>query len=291
MRTRLLAVSLLTTSLLAACDRHAARREVVATPATADVMAAESATTAPPPQPSAAPGPGGQRRSAFSRHPPSSNSSNADAIDECTQVGGIYFSCRSAYFEEKDPVVKRYLRRIAEGQAAGVSSYAHQGPRVDPGSLPHAEVPGMCDPKKPCRAKSESGELNAAVSCLARAFAESGMNDPAGAKAAHALACKCDPKDGSFPGYNGTAFLCDAAGKPAFIAPKMKVDEGKDIVDCAICEPERGPSACQREIERLRTVDPELATYVETRQVPRCQTPNEGPHNWGDWSFSKSSPG
>jgi hypothetical protein len=271
----------------------------VATPATADVMAAASATPAPtgsapspapPPQPSAAPATGGQQRSAFSRRPPSSNNGNADAIDECTQVGGNYFSCRYAYFEQKDAVVKRYLWRIAEGQAAGVSSYAHKGPKVDPGSLPHAEVPGMCDPRKPCRAKSESGELNAPVSCLAAAFAQSGMNDPAGAKRAHALACKCDPKEGSFPGYNGTAFFCDAAGKPAFIAPKMQADEGKDIVDCAICHPERGPSACQREIERLRTVDAELATYVETRQVSRCKTPNEGPYTWGDWSFSKSSP-
>jgi hypothetical protein len=188
-----------------------------------------------------------------------------------------------AYFGEADPVVKRYLWRIAQGHAAGESGYAHKGPPVEPGSLPHAEVPFMCDPRKPCRSTNEHGELNSAVSCLARALQSSGMNDPAGAKAAHAHACRCDPKEGSFPGYNGTSFLCDAAGKPAFIAPKMKAEEGKDILDCAECRPERGPSACQREIERLRTADPALATYIETRQVPRCQTPNEGPRDWDNW--------
>jgi hypothetical protein len=288
MRKGILALSLLLASLLAACEPRATRREVGVTAATAAVTAAGSAAPAAtgsepataPPEPTAAPG---KRRSVFARHPPHSSNSDADAIDECTQVGGNYFSCRYAYFSEADPVAKRYLWRIAQGHAAGESGYAHSGPPIEPGSLPHAEVPSMCDPRKPCRSKNENGEINGAVNCLARALAASEMNDPAGAKVAHAHACRCDPQEGSFPGYNGTSFICDAAGKPVFIAPKMKADEGKDIIDCAVCHPERGPSACQREIERIRTVDPALSTYVETRQVPRCKTPNEGPRDWDTW--------
>lgn len=214
----------------------------------------------------------------FVRHPPHSLNSDADAVDECTQVGGNYFSCRGAYGNEKDPVLKRYLWRIQEAGAAGEHDYSHKGPPET--DLPHAEVPYMCDPAKPCNATNESGELNSAVSCLARAYAEQMANRPGAARAAHAHACKCDPTDGAVPGYNATPFLCDKAGKPAFIAPGMKSDEAADILACAACEPKSGPKACAREVARLETSDAELAAHIRTRQIPRCQTPNDGPRSW-----------
>lgn len=238
-----------------------------AAPATATATATASAQVAPP-----RPG------SPFVRHPPHSTNSDADAVDACTQVGGNYFSCRGAYFDEANPVLKRYLWRIAQGQVAGESGYSHRGPPDT--DLPHAEVPFMCDPTKACNATNESGELNHATSCLARAFADQIANKPAAALAAHKHACKCNSKEASFPGYNSTPFICDDRGRPAFIAPKMKADEGADIVLCASCEPKKGPAACKREIERLQKEDAELARHIETRQIPRCQTPNEGPNNW-----------
>jgi hypothetical protein len=233
-----------------------------------------------PPAPSATPGASARRGSVFVRHPPHSANSDADAVDACTQVGGNYFSCRGAYFDETDPVAKRYLWRIAQGGAAGESGYVYRGEAIRQGEVPHAEVPFMCDPRKPCRFKSEHGELNGATSCLARASEAYLMKDAATARAAHARACSCDREEGSFPGYNRTPYICDAAGRAAFIAPAMKKEEGKEILDCAICHPERGPAACQREIERLRTSDPPLSAYIEARQIPRCKTPNEGPREW-----------
>lgn len=135
----------------------------------------------------------------------------------------------------------------------------------------------MCDLKKPCGARNQHGELKHAESCLARAHV---AEDVATARAAHALACKCEPKEVAFVGYNATPYICDDKGRPAFLAPNMNKDEGADIVDCAICHPQRGPAACQREITRLKTSDPELAAHVETKQVRRCQTPNQGPYTW-----------
>jgi hypothetical protein len=258
----------------------------VATPSTSDATSTSSSASAALPTatsasttPSAAATPV-DPNAAFVRHPPSSNNSDADAVDECTQHGGNYFSCRSAYESEQDPVTKRYLYRIAQGSAAGESGYKHTGPKEDPGSLPHAEVPGMCDPKKPCGAKDESGDLNGATECLARVLASVIANDPAGAKAAHAHACKCNAKAASIPGYNGTPYICDAAGKPAFIAPTLNKREGKEIVACASCDPKDGPAACKTEIDRLKALDAELAAYVATKQVRRCQTANTGPGQW-----------
>lgn len=279
---RLHAIALLVTAsgLLTACDggdtppaaSATASASAAPSPATSGSATAPAPATPPPISAPVTPAPTG---TAFVRHPPHSHNSDADAVDECTQSGGNYFSCRGAYFREQDPVLRRYLYRIAQGHAAGVSGYRPRAPSEE--GPPHAEVPFMCDVKKPCGAKNEHGELNSATSCLALAFAADSVVT---ARAAHALACKCDPQDGAFPGYNSTAYLCDEKGRPAFIAPKMKKDEGADIVDCAICHPQRGPAACQREVARLKTSDPALASHVETKQIRRCQTPNEGPYTW-----------
>jgi hypothetical protein len=280
MRYHASALFFLVFGLLAACDGGdgpASGAMPVTSASTATPPGSSTATAAAPASPSssatpAVPAPAG---TAFVRHPPHSHNSDADAVDECTQSGGNYFSCRGAYFDEQDPVLKRYLYRIAQGHAAGVSSYGPRGPSDE--SPPHAEVPFMCDVKKPCGAKNEHGDLNSAMSCLALALT---ADNVATARAAHALACKCNSTEGAFPGYNGSAYVCDEKGRPAFIAPKMKKDEGADIVDCAICHPQRGPAACQREIARLKASDAELAAHVETKQIRRCQTPNDGPYTW-----------
>src|SRR4051812_31201827 len=73
--------------VLAACERRASPPEVVATPASADMKVAGSAVPAETasgsataaPEPSAAPGGSTKRGSAFVRHPPHSNNSDADA--------------------------------------------------------------------------------------------------------------------------------------------------------------------------------------------------------------------
>lgn len=264
--------------LLGACQQRAPAPEVATVvAASAEPRTAEAPSAAPPPSASAkAPAPSG---TAFVRRPPHSTNSDADGVDECTQVGGNYFSCRGALAEEKDPVLKRYLYRIAQGYAAGIADYRHDGP-AEQGSLPHAEVPYMCDPSKSCKARNVHGELNHPTSCLARTYAEVLMNNGAAARAAHAKACKCDAKEAAFPGYNHTAFICDAAGKPAFIAPKMKDDEGADIIACARCEPKQGPAACEREIARLASADPALSKHIAEKQVRRCQTANDGPNEW-----------
>jgi hypothetical protein len=207
----------------------------------------------------------------FLRSPPSSHKPDADAVDECTQHGGSYFSCRGAYEGEEDPVVKRYLYRIAQAHAAGVKGYGKVGPPTDMGGLPHAEVPGMCEPARPCDAKTESYGLNDPMSCLALAHAHYDSN-PGASKAAHLHACRCGGNKRSFIGYNTSAFICDDAGKPSFLAPDMKADEARAILSCAMCEPKEGPAACKADAERLRASDAELAKHVEQTQVRRCQT-------------------
>lgn len=221
------------------------------------------------------------RGTAFVRHPPHSGNSNADWVDECTQTGGNYFSCSGALREAqeaKQDVYRRYLWRISQAYSPGEKTYRGGGSGMEDGP-PHAEVPYMCDVSKPCGASVDGQTWNAAVNCLARAQIETSA---AKARAAHAHACKCDPKGGLVPGYNHTPFICDENGKPAFIAPDMSADEAKDILDCAICHPKRGAKACERDIGRLSTTDKDLATFIEQKQIPRCQTPNEGPREWMD---------
>ncbi|NUO51737.1 MAG: hypothetical protein HOV80_23035 [Polyangiaceae bacterium] len=256
----------------AASSASAARPTGVASVASASAAAPSASASASASAPAAPIDP----NAPFVRSPPSSHKASADAVDECTQSGGNYFSCRGAYLGEADPVLKRYLFRIAQAQAAGVKVYGKAGPPQDMGGLPHAEVPAGCDPKKPCDIKDDGLVTNTAVPCLALAHAQHG-SDPAAAKAAHVHACKCDAKDGTFIGYNSSAFICDKDGKPAFLAPDMKKDEAKDILDCAICEPKLGAAACKADADRLRKADAELAAFVETKQVRRCQTPDPEP--------------
>jgi hypothetical protein len=213
----------------------------------------------------------------FVRHPPHTTNSDADAIDLCTQTGGNYFSCGGAHGSETDPIMRRYLLRIAKGHVAGVSGYGKRS-GSDETDIPHAEVPFMCDVTKPCGYKDATGnEWNSGATCFARAHIAGTV---AAARKAHEHACKCNPGAGPLAGYNQTAYICDDRGRPAFLAPDMPKDEGADIIDCAICQPSRGPGACEREAKRLESTDKELAELIRKRQMARCRTPNEGPGSW-----------
>src|SRR5688572_31744977 len=123
--------------------------------------------TAPAPEPSTDPkntaapsasvAPTAPTGTAFVRSPPGSE---GDVVDDCTQVGGNYFSCNGAYRAATDPVVKRYLWRIAQGRAAGRSGYTRVGKPGETDGMPHAEVPYMCQLDKPCGFKSNEGDVN-----------------------------------------------------------------------------------------------------------------------------------
>ncbi|NUP10293.1 MAG: hypothetical protein HOW73_29940 [Polyangiaceae bacterium] len=196
----------------------------------------------------------------------------ADVIDECTHIGGSYVSCYAHYHSDLGAVQKRYLRRIAQGLAGPRKDYS-----VGPGGMfdegfPHAEIPGMCDLSKPCGFKDASGEHNSAFQCLAKTYQALDERDAKTAKAAHELACKCDPKGGDFPAYLESEAICDEQGKPAFIAAGMPKDELDDITACARCDKAKGRAACDREIERLKTSDAELSKWIADEQIPRCQT-------------------
>ncbi len=231
-----------------------------------------------PPSASAAAKP--RRDAPFVRVPPHSANSDADWVDACLQVGGSYYSCGGAIREADaagDQAYRRFLWRIAQAHAAGKSTYDN-GPDSDD-DVAHAEVPAMCDVTKPCGGDPSTMVSNTAETCLSRTLTET---SPARARAAHAKACQCDKAEGAIPAYNGTPFICDAAGKPAFIAPGMKPDVAKDILDCALCHPKRGPKACEAEMKRHAASDAELAAFILDRHIPRCQTKNEGPRSWDE---------
>lgn len=241
-------------------------------PKTATPLPAEPPLSPPPP----APEPAKPDPNAPFVHVPVDRTS--DPVDGCTQVGGNYFSCRIAYEETSDPIIKRYLLRIARGYAAGIDSYRGRGtPMSDDETLAHAEMPAMCDLSKPCDYTDGSAEFNKPTNCLARAFDERLRHHPKEAKAAHALACKCNGKKPAFIGYNASAEICDENGQPAFIAPNLPADEGADIVACARCDAAEGPGACKREIARLQETDDEVARYIAQHRIPRCQTPDKTP--------------
>lgn len=232
----------------------------------ASASASPSVTSAPP------------RDAPFVRRPPHSANEPADALDECLQVGGSYFSCSGAILAEQDPVLRRYLVLVAKAHVAGQVGYAWPGPPNE--DHPHAEVPGMCAVELPCRAQRDGLTMNeSAAVCLARAQVAMEEKRPAEARAAHALACKCDPEGGKLPGYNHTRFVCEGA-KPAFFAPSMPKDQAADVLACASCNPKTGPKACEREMARLAKDDAALAQWIEKRQLPRCQTAIGSPRSW-----------
>ena len=119
--------------VVAACDDDTPPPKVAADARTATIEASRSAAPDAKPTASATTASQDAAGSApFRRSPPRSWKDGADAVDECTQVGGSYFSCRSAIDEEKDPLMKRYLLRIAKGYVAGLDGYGSPGTADNP---------------------------------------------------------------------------------------------------------------------------------------------------------------
>src|SRR5262245_9080017 len=111
---------LLVIALLAACGTTPTPAATSTSGPIPPAPSTESANTSAPKPSASAPASSG---TAFVRSPPSSHKPGADAVDECLQSGGNYFSCSGAYQNETDPIVKRYLWRIMQAHAAGMSGY------------------------------------------------------------------------------------------------------------------------------------------------------------------------
>jgi len=68
-------------------------------------------------------------------------------------------------------------------------------------------------------------------------------------------------------------FLACQGKTPEKRGQNLTTTEANEIRACAECDPENGPAACIKEVERLSKSDPELAKYITTVHVPRCGQP------------------
>ncbi|APR86585.1 Hypothetical protein A7982_11934 [Minicystis rosea] len=191
------------------------------------------------------------------------------SVDACTYLGGLGFACLDALLDEKDPAKRRYMRRLSDA-AARIEIDARK--RGEWGGVAHAEISSLCAESGPCKRKNASGdELDDGYACLTLAEAElAGGKRSSISKRAHARACKCDATRAQIPVMGGV-LACDGPDKPVERGASLPLDEARDIRACAECDAEQGPKACEREIDRLRSKDLEVARYLETDHVPRCR--------------------
>ena len=227
----------------------------------------ESAIPIPMPAPSASAAPPAPASTAFVRPRPESDRAGVDA---CAYLGGMGFACLAALLEEKDPVARRYMRRMSDADARDAIDALARG---EPGGVAHAEVAMFCKDAGPCGGTSPGGGVeDDGYACLTKAEAARQQKDLARARTAHARACRCDAARAQIPVMGG--FLaCDGPGRPVERGKNLTTAEAADVRDCAVCDAEKGPAACAREIRRLETPDAELARYIETVHVARCRKP------------------
>lgn len=189
-------------------------------------------------------------------------------IDACVYLGFAGFACLEALLAEKDPTIRRYMRRMSDADARLEQDSRARG---EEGGVPHAEVAAFCADSGPCGKTNASGEvLDDGYACLTKAESSLLEKNRAGSTAAHARACKCSPERAQIP-IMGGVLACDGPNKPVVRARDLPLDEAKDIRACGECDPTNGPAACAREIERLGKRDAELARYITSVHVPRCQ--------------------
>lgn len=244
-----------------ACATEAPQGAVPArsTPTVASAPAPPSAA----PAPSAAPTTPAPADGRFVRERPGER----EGVDACAYLGGMGFACVDAIIAEKDPVKRRYMRRLSDAEARLARDANEKGPW---GGVAHAEVSMFCDDTGPCGKK---GERDDGYACLTKAEMILHENkNPAKAKQAQARACKCDPDRAQIP-VPGGALACDGPNKPVERGKNLDLQEAREIRACAECDAEAGPKACEKEIGRLRAKDPEIAAYLETTHLPRCQRP------------------
>lgn len=187
-------------------------------------------------------------------------------VDACAYVGGFGFGCLDALLAEKNPMLKRYMRRLSDADARRAFD---QWQAKDPAGVPHAEFADQCADKGPCG--GVAGKSDDGYACLTRAESAIQQNAEAESKAAHERACKCGTERAQIPIMGG--FLACQGTTPERRGQQLTTSEANEIRACAECDPENGPAACGKEIERLSKNDPELAKYIETIHVPRCEKP------------------
>jgi hypothetical protein len=179
------------------------------------------------------------------------------------------FACLDALMSEKDPVRRRYMRRMSDADAR-LSLDAYE--RGEAAGIPHAELSLGCAERGPCGKKDAEGNtLDDGYACLTKAQSLIFEGDKYGSGEAHARACKCGATRAQIPIMGG--FLACDGPKPVERGKELSVREAKDIRACAECDAEAGPAACAREIQRFTEKDAALAKYVESVHVPRCQKP------------------
>jgi len=177
-------------------------------------------------------------------------------------------ACLEALLAEKDPIVRRYMRRMSDADARLEQDRRARG---EEGGVPHAEVASFCADAGACGKKNANGDvLDDGYACLTKAEATLLNKDRAGSVAAHARACKCGPERAQIP-IMGGVLACDGPNKPVVRAKDMPLADAKDTRACGDCDPTEGPAACAREIERLAKQDGELARYIEKTHMPRCR--------------------
>ena len=204
---------------------------------------------------------------AFARQRPDQVDHGPDA---CAYTGGLGFACLNALLDEKDAVHRRYMRRMSDSDAREAFDALERG---EANGVAHAEMALFCKDKGACGGKDSSGTVqDDGYACLTKAEAARQQKDLAASRTAHARACRCDPTRAQIPVMGG--FLaCDGRDKPVERGKNLTTAEAAEVRACAVCDAEKGPAACTREVQRLTASDPELAKYIETVHVPRCRKP------------------
>ncbi|MDI1433677.1 hypothetical protein [Polyangium sorediatum] len=194
--------------------------------------------------------------------------SDAKGLDACAYLGGMGFACLDALIAEKDPIVRRYMRRLSDADARQAFDRLQRGEVT---GVAHAEMSMGCADSGACGATKDIGDDGYA--CLTKAEMARQEKQTAEAQAAHARACKCSPERAQIPVMGG--FLaCDGA-TPVERGKNLTAEEAAEVRACGECDASTGPAACAKELTRLskRDGDPDLAKYIETVHVPRCRRP------------------
>lgn len=194
------------------------------------------------------------------------DSAERKGIDACAYLGGFGFACLDELIAEKNPVIKRYMRRLSDADARQAFD---RWEKKEPLGVPHAEFSDQCADKGPC--KGTAGKGDDGYACLTRAEMAIQENNEKESKTAHERACTCGaeraqiPISGGFLACNGK--IAERRGQTLTSA------EADEVRACAECDLEKGPAACAKEMERLTKSDPDLAKYIETVHIPRCGKP------------------
>jgi len=261
MRCNFFAFSCAVSLILGACSEQpvtSAPRKSEPTSAKPD--ASTSSTAAPPSKPiEVKPSP-----TKFVRARP--ESADRKGLDACAYLGGFGFACVDALIAEKNPIIKRYMRRLSDADARQAFD---RWQKKEPAGVAHAEFSDQCADKGPCKGTADKSDDGYA--CLTRAEMAIQENNEKESKAAHERACTCGAERAQIPVSGG--FLACRGKTAEKRGQNLTIAEADEVRACAECDAEKGLAACAKEIERLSKNDAELAKFIETVHVPRCAQP------------------